>query len=100
MTRDSRYRDSQPFVAAPGQQGGFAGLRPRFPGAATGVLEHTLTASLRLDLLALHYYNDPRLWWRILDANPEVLCGTDLSDPELIGRVILIPAATEPGGRG
>jgi len=96
---DSRYRDVEPFKAATGSTDGFVGLRPRFPQTATAVLEHTLTAMDRLDLLALHYYNDARLWWRILDANPEVLCGTDLGDPALVGTVILIPAATEPGTR-
>jgi hypothetical protein len=65
---------------------------------ATGVLEHTLKSTDRLDLLALHYYNDSRKWWRILDANPEILCGADLSDPELVGTVILIPAAEERDG--
>lgn len=60
------------------------------------MLEHTLTATDRFDLLALHYYNDTRKWWRILDANPEILSGMDLSDPALIGTVILIPAAEEP----
>ena len=32
---------------------------------------------------------------RILDANPEILCGADLSAPELVGTVILIPASEE-----
>jgi len=98
MPGTSRYESTPPFQAAPGEAPGFAGLRPRDPGAATAVLEHTLKATDRLDALALHYYNDARKWWRILDANPELLCGADLSDPQLVGTVILIPAAEEPGG--
>ena len=98
MARISRYETTPPFRAAPGEALAFAGLRPRVPGPATAVLEHRLKATDRLDTLALHYFNDPRLWWRILDANPEVLCGADLADPQLVGTVILIPAAEEPGG--
>ena len=94
----SRYDQSRPFIAPPGETSPFKGLRPRAIGPATGVLEHVLTTTDRLDLLALHYYNDTRLWWRILDANPEQLCGTDLTDPALVGSVILIPAASEPEG--
>ena len=37
------------------------------------VIEHEVTAGDRLDLLALHYYQNDRLWWRIADANPEFL---------------------------
>lgn len=95
---NSRYAKTPPFRASPGQPRPFPGMQPRVPGKATAVLEHTLTSSDRLDLLALHYYNDPRKWWRILDANPELLCGADLSNPELVGAVILIPPAEEPGG--
>lgn len=99
MSRLSRYEEVRPFSTAGGGRAAFPGLRPRFPGPAAGVLEHTLAAGDRLDLLALHYYNDPRLWWRILDANPELLCGADLADAARVGTVILIPAASEPGTR-
>ena len=97
MARSSRYQESPPFTAADAVTPAFAGLRPRRITPATPVLEHRVTAMDRLDLLAIHYYNDPRLWWRILDANPELLCGADLADPARIGSVILIPAAEEAG---
>lgn len=98
MARGSRYETAQPFRSSADQPEPFQGLRPRQPGAATAVLEHTLKATDRLDLLAQHYYNDSRKWWRILDANPEFLCGVDLTDPALVGTVILIPPAEEPRG--
>ena len=93
MARGDRYESALPFRASPEQPRPFPGLRPRTPSVATGVLEHTLTSTDRLDLLALHYYNDARKWWRILDANPEFVCGVDLTDPNLVGSIILIPAA-------
>jgi hypothetical protein len=99
MARSDRYQSTSAFQASPGEPRSFLGLRPRDPGPASAVLEHTLKTTDRLDALALHYYNDSRMWWRILDANPEMLCGADLSDPALEGTVVLIPAAKEPGGR-
>jgi len=49
----------------------------------------------RLDLLARHYYNDDRLWWRITDANPDFLYAGDMVLEGMEGRVILIPKAKE-----
>lgn len=97
MARLPRYEDVRAFSTAGGGRADFPGLRPRFPGPAAGVLEHIVAAGDRLDLLALHYYNDVQLWWRILDANPELLCAADLADSARVGSVILIPAAREPG---
>ncbi len=87
----------------------FPGVRPRAIAPTPGVIEHTVRAGDRLDLLARHYYNDDRLWWRIVDANPEFFYGGDLvreeevgdqgSPPEpprlesMVGRTILIPRA-------
>ena len=109
--KNSRYKDSLRFEGE-----GYRGLRAREPGKATGVVEHQLREGDRLDLLARHYYNDSRLWWRILDANPELGFGGDLTldqtawqqaletDPatapqkitsKLVGKIILIPGARE-----
>ena len=93
--KGSRYEDAKGFVAeeppAP-----FSGVRARRIGPAAGVVEHTLRAGDRLDLLALHYYNDPRKWWRILDANPHILNGGDLVLDRYEGAQILIPRSAEP----
>ena len=73
----------------------FAGIRPRSIGPATGVIEHVIKTGERLDLLAGNYYNDDRLWWRIVDANPEFLFAGDLVLDRMEGQVILIPKARE-----
>jgi nucleoid-associated protein YgaU len=93
--KGSRYEKSSIF--APSSDGAivFAGIRPRTIGPATGVVEHVVKAGDRLDLLARHYYNDDRLWWRIVDANPDFLYGGDMVLEEMEGRVILIPKAKE-----
>jgi hypothetical protein len=38
-----------------------------------GTFRHTVEGVDRLDHLAFKYYQQPRKWWRISDANPEVL---------------------------
>jgi len=108
LLKGSRYEGSAPFTAAPGEGPAplFPGLRPRPIPPTAGVVEHTVKAGERLDLLARHYYNDDRLWWRIADANPEALYGGDLLREReargrdgslrlegMVGRAILIPRA-------
>ena len=92
--KGSRYEKSRPFTTATAGRDTFPGVRPRAVETPPGVIEHAVRAGDRLDLLARHYYNDDRLWWRIVDANPEILCGGDLLAEEMEGQVILIP-----GGR-
>lgn len=91
LDRQTRYREARSF--APLQPGGtaFGGVRPRPVRAAAGVIEHQVRAGDRLDLLARHYYNNDRLWWRIVDANPEFLFAGDVVLDDMLGRTILIP---------
>ena len=107
----SRYRKTRSFSAPDGGEVPFRGLRPRSIGPATGLVEHTLREGDRLDHLARHYYNDDRLWWRILDANPQIVFGGGLlpvedwrptgssesssDDESLVGQIILIPRGEE-----
>ena len=95
LTRKSRYRNARAFASESAVDVAFGGLRARAIGAASGVVEHEVKVGDRLDRLAHHYYNDDRLWWRIVDANPEVLFGATLLDASMAGRVILIPKAKE-----
>ncbi len=103
--KGSRYENARSFAAD--KEGGliFAGIRPREIGPAAGVIEHQVKAGDRLDLMARHYYNDDRLWWRIVDANPRFLvAGTmvlEADDPNglgresMVGSTILIPKARD-----
>ena len=101
MVNKSRYKNAKPFVGEDGASPVFLGHRPRAIGVATGVVEHIVTEGERLDELARHYYNDDRLWWRIVDANPEVLYGGDLVQSDnyslatMVGQVIRIPRGRE-----
>jgi hypothetical protein len=91
----SRYETARAFSPGPDGSTPFPGTRPRKIEAAAGIIEHLVAAGDRLDLLAEHYYNNDRLWWRIVDANPQfVLAGMLLSE-DMQGGVIMIPRARE-----
>ncbi|HEX5687850.1 MAG TPA: hypothetical protein VFY73_27865 [Ideonella sp.] len=81
--KDSRYLPAHRFEPLPDGSMPFKGVRPRWIGPATGVLEHGLQPGERLDWLATHYFNDSRLWWRIVDANSDLLCALELEAPGL-----------------
>ena len=98
--RGSRYQYALPFFDSDGKPSAFKGTRARVIGPAAGVLEYTIKADDRLDLLALNFYVDSRKWWRILDANPEIIFGADLRLEQSIGETILIPRVSEPGAGG
>jgi len=98
ITKGSRYESALPFKPAEDGTIVFRGVRPRIIGAARPVLEHYLRIGERHDLLAAHYYNEPRLWWRVLDANPDVLCAGDLGERDPADPA-LVPRAREPGTR-
>jgi len=92
-----RYQNAIPFEGQDGQLPVFKGGRARKIGPATGVIEYIVKADDRLDLLAQYFYVDSRKWWRILDANPEIVFGPDLTLEDNIGDTILIPRASEGG---
>ncbi len=93
--KNSRYAKTRLFDSLPDGETVFQGIRPRPIGTAAGAIEHMVKAGERLDLLAGYYYNDNRLWWRIVDANPAYLFGGDMLLEDMEGQIILIPKARE-----
>jgi hypothetical protein len=96
--KGSRYQDAVFFRGENGEAPKFRGQRPRAIGAASAVLEYRIKEGDRLDLLALYFYNNDRKWWRLLDANPWVIFGDDLSLAPYVGETLFIPAVLEQGG--
>lgn len=80
-----------PDLAAPA----FPGVLPRAVETAAGAIEYEVKSGDRLDLLARHYYNQDRLWWRIVDANPDIQFAGALLSESMVGQVILIPKAKD-----
>lgn len=95
----SRYQNAVGFPSTNSQAPEFRGIRARRIGPAEAVLEYLVKADDRLDLLALYFYKDSRKWWRILDANPDIVFAGDLTLDTAVGDTILIPRAQEPGAR-
>jgi len=93
--RNFRYKNSRRFSTDDYGKEVFPGYRERPVETAAPVVEHVVISGERLDLLALHYYNDCRLWWRIIDANPDIVFAGDLLLDDWAGEVILIPRASE-----
>lgn len=84
----SRYADST--VAAVDKGG--TNVAVIVPGAQNAYsfsyVGHTVTIGERIDGIAFQYYNDATLWWRIADANPEMLWWDGLEP----GTILRIPA--------
>lgn len=117
--KGTRYGNAREFEPASDGRPVFGGVRPRRIPIAHGAIEHVVKLGDRLDLLARHYYNDERLWWRIADANPSFVFAGDMvlagavvrakkadgngdgaaseseREPGMEGTVILIPQARE-----
>jgi nucleoid-associated protein YgaU len=93
--RESRYKNTKLFSRTGLTGASFSGTRVRQVNTAEGVLEHTIQAGERLDLLALHYYNDDRKWWRILDANPYLIDAGEVVLDAYEGETIVIPRAQD-----
>lgn len=67
--------------------------RTREPVATELALVYQVSEGDRLDLLAQRFFHDPRKWWLIADANPDVLAPEDLLVP---GRQLRIPKDRRP----
>lgn len=84
----SRYVDN-PVVLLSTDRGSIVTIAPLPPQPR--VIDYTyvrLADGDRLDLMAARLYGDERLWWKIADANPEILDWTDLP----IGTILRVPS--------
>lgn len=98
MSNVRRYEPMRAFAPGPDGVVSFGGVLPRPIPTPEGVVEHVIKAGDRLDALATYYYDDSRLWFHILDANPQLECGGDLTDPDRVGTRIVIPTVPMLGG--
>lgn len=83
--KNSRYRQLPDEVTVDVKERRLPSKSSRALPDATGIFRHTLADGDRLDHLAHKYYNQPRKWWRICDANPEFM-----SPQALLGKTPVI----------
>ena len=93
---ERRYSTTDVWTAQDGDPRPFRGLKPREVTTLLGYVEHELAPGDRLEMLAQDYLGDPRLWWAIAQANPQVIFPADLIYRDMTGRVddagLAIPA--------
>ncbi len=73
FSKISRYRKLPDVVTVDADGRALASKSLRLLPDAPGDVLHTVEEGDRLDHLAYKYYKQSRDWWRIADANPEVL---------------------------
>ncbi len=73
FTKISRYRKLPEVTVIDSRGRRFNAKALRLLPQVSGRFAHTVTTLDRLDHLAHQYYKQPRKWWRICDANPEVM---------------------------
>jgi hypothetical protein len=90
--KNSRYRKLENTVATDAAGRTLALKELRLLPDVTGKFLHTIVETDRLDNLSFKYYRQPKKWWRICDANPEVLSPQALlgKEPVVISRFALV----------
>lgn len=88
ITSDSRYADST-LTTLPKQGQDVAVIVPSAQVVYSFTfIHHTVTIGERIESIAYQYYADAKLWWRIADANPEILWWDSLTP----GTTLRIPS--------
>ena len=87
--KGSRYLNVQEYAVADPQGRTATVKRARPTPDLSGSFQYTVKEGDRPDLLSNRFYQTPRKWWLICDANPDVMYPDELLTP---GRVLFIPA--------
>lgn len=80
----SRYRTLPDVVTIDARGRTVSSKALRLLPAVSGAFLHTVEGVDRLEHLAFKYYQQPRSWWRICDANPEFMAPQALLGKEPI----------------
>ena len=86
--RNSRYTKT-PVINTDGTA--LFKLRKRFEFNHENAIIHQFSEGERLEGLANKYYNDPQLWWVILEANPQIKTALFIN----YGTSLIIPSEKE-----
>jgi hypothetical protein len=84
FSKISRYRTLPDVVTTDARGRTVSSKALRLLPAVTGTFLHTVEGVDRLEHLAFKYYQQPRNWWRICDANPAFMSPQGLLGKEPI----------------
>lgn len=71
---DSRYAQGLFFKSNdPRTYTNQVGVLRQFPVLSGDYYYYTWVEGDRIDTVAFNLYNDPEMWWTIMDANPEII---------------------------
>lgn len=98
FSKISRYRRLPDDVTLDAEGRRLRSRSPRPTPVVNGRFVHTLEQGDRLDHLAEEYYEQPRHWWRICDANAEYLSPWELvgSAPRAVARIGISRPGDDP----
>jgi len=85
FSKNSRYRKLPDEVTLDVKGRLVLGKSLRLPPTEAGSFRHGVDDNDRLDHLGFKYYQQPRKWWRICDANPDFM-----SPLELLGKTPVV----------
>lgn len=87
----SRYADNQvvPITTSSGLTKSTIIIKPPSKPVVYGISTYTWQIGDQIDYLAFSAYGDETQWWRIADANPEILFWNNLT----AGTQVRIPSA-------
>lgn len=90
ISATSRYANSQLATIEAPSGADIVCIVPSTPQSFTFTYTYyAVTVADRIDQLAYAFYGDPTKWWKIADANPEIMDWSSIQ----VGTVIRIPNA-------
>ncbi len=96
FSRISRYRSLPDVVVPDARRRTSESKALRLLPDVRGTFQHTVADGDRLDHLAFRYYQQPRKWWRICDANPAFFFPMDLLGGSSV-RTVRVPVSVPAG---
>lgn len=84
---NSRYADSTVATVGKGSSNAAVIVPSAQKPYSFQYVHHQVTVGERIETIAYQYFTDATMWWRIADANPEIMFWDDLP----AGTVIRVP---------
>lgn len=61
-----------------------------FPNVLTSFISYQWTEGDRIDVVSVRFFGEPEFWWKIMDANPEIINAFEIPN----GTILRIPSVS------